>query len=142
MFSGITPAHVGKRCLCRKHLQQSEDHPRTCGEKLFLIRKILHFQKSPPHMRGKAGMNQALNHEEWITPAHAGKSFISHIFSECRRDHPRTCGEKLKLHNRHHCTTGSPPHMRGKAMSNDKAFSIYGITPTHAGKRSSYVYSL
>ena len=30
---GITPAHAGKSRTKRLPMQQSKDHPRTCGEK-------------------------------------------------------------------------------------------------------------
>ena len=54
-------------------------------------------------------------------------------------DHPRTCGEKwLVLHG---CGLwqGSPPHMRGKGLSQRAHEQIRGITPAHAGKRNLHI---
>ena len=71
---GITPAHAGKSEWNGWKMQRSGDHPRTCGEKLYLQSK-----------NGKGCR---------ITPAHAGKSSAMAFSSIFLRDHPRTCGEK------------------------------------------------
>ena len=34
---GITPAHAGKRCFMLAIVKATEDHPRTCGEKICAI---------------------------------------------------------------------------------------------------------
>ena len=75
--AGITPAHAGKSRTKRLPMQQSKDHPRTCGEKSTLISALNKVQGSPPHMRGKAYQSVCENLERGITPAHAGKSLAS-----------------------------------------------------------------
>ena len=73
----ITPAGAGKtyshggRAYCR------EDHPRRCGENTFDMCTPLFRQGSPPQVRGK---HYPAFIDEWnnrITPAGAGKTFLS-----------------------------------------------------------------
>ena len=87
-------------------------------------------------MRGKGGPNHVQRTKEGITPAHAGKRRTSRAFVLLTRDHPRACGEKPYSLNRPPDGSGSPPRMRGKAVS--AVVQLFGdrITPAHAGKRS------
>ena len=69
----ITPAYAGKRgrtsiCLCN-----IRDHPRVCGEKVFLIVGIPKARGSPPRMRGKVSQCLFGLVPYGITPAYAGK---------------------------------------------------------------------
>ena len=48
---------------------------------------------------------------------------------------PRVCGEKKLRSVSTISAIGSPPRMRGKAMSNQVATSVERITPAYAGKR-------
>ncbi len=74
---GITPAYAGKRVSDTPAMPKSRDHPRLCGEKLFLSGIAVYCLGSPPPMRGKATSDpEALTHTG-ITPAYAGKSAIS-----------------------------------------------------------------
>ena len=91
------------------------DHPRICGEKGFIGLEVGLYPGSPPHMRGKAGINPTIGARPRITPAYAGKSLlIAIVFApfngitpayagkrywrrcSCSAlwDHPRICGEK------------------------------------------------
>ena len=45
-------------------------------------------------MRGKAGIAALIAIFVGITPAYAGKSFLSTSRAFCNQDHPRLCGEK------------------------------------------------
>ena len=132
---GITPAHAGKSGWCSTGAASGKDHPRTCGEKAYRNGLTSKSEGSPPHMRGKEICTYRIFAHNRITPAHAGKRIITFIQEILRRDHPRTCGEKI-------CdwccmceTQGSPPHMRGKAAPTVPATFPTGITPAHAGKR-------
>ena len=51
--TGITPAHAGKSKELRLVLLNQRDHPRTCGEKIYLLLILCLLLGSPPHMRGK-----------------------------------------------------------------------------------------
>ena len=51
------------------------------------------------------------------------------------RDHPRVCGEKLRIVEVGRVKEGSPPHVRGKAGAAGPCTGGAGITPAYAGKR-------
>ena len=111
---GITPACAGKRCPDTESSGCSRDHPRVCGEKSMLERRLNHALGSPPHVRGKVRTPIIPHFRGGITPACAGKSHLWLQAYSHRKDHPRMCGEKGAALPAH-----SPPG---------------GITPAHAGK--------
>ena len=53
---------------------------------------------------------------------------------QIHRDHPRACGENDFAHILIHRHIGSPPRMRGKRPTSQKAVFDIRITPAHAGK--------
>ena len=65
-------------------------------------------------MRGKDVAGVVSSGTNRITPAHAGKRAFTHTTTLTKRDHPRTCGEKI--------------------LRNQGSSDIPGITPAHAGK--------
>ena len=73
IFIRITPAHAGKSLFPSPFGIQSEDHPRTCGEKSIHFDEIERELGSPPHMRGKACFETSCKGPKRVTPAHAGK---------------------------------------------------------------------
>ena len=91
----ITPAHAGKRTMKLSTAHAEKDHPRTCGEKFACSEQTAYLEGSPPHMRGKGAGLPCRKVFCRITPAHAGKSLKRAEQGEVKRDHPRTCGEKL-----------------------------------------------
>ena len=89
---------------------------------------------SPPPMRGKAVLPDAIITAVGITPAYAGKrkgTFAGMIPCE---DHPRLCGEKAPHRAGKTVLLGSPPPMRGKEPQNVTSIKFYRITPAYAGK--------
>ncbi len=99
---------------------------------------------SPPRVRGKADRAKYNNDWRGITPARAGKSILMVTFRIAGRDHPRACGEKSIARLGLCPLGGSPPRVRGKAVSNIDVKPKLGITPARAGKsnqfRLAYVY--
>ena len=53
IFQRITPAYAGKSIGRRIISKQTKDHPRLCGEKLFVCAFRFSLYGSPPPMRGK-----------------------------------------------------------------------------------------
>ena len=90
---------------------------------------------SPPHTRGKDFRGISEDSDKGITPAHAGKSQCSGRRTMLPRDHPRTRGEKSSIRATSVFGLGSPPHTRGKDLTNAWVSAIIRITPAHAGKR-------
>ena len=134
---GITPAYAGKSTCLILFDTLLKDHPRVCGEKKSIFAQFWAKWGSPPRMRGKAHDIEVLKDALRITPAYAGKSWHSYGPKNCRRDHPRVCGEKTVRTVATLDRMGSPPRMRGKGVVVQILHSLYGITPAYAGKRDS-----
>ena len=115
--SRITPAYAGKRCAVPQRYQQTQDHPRLCGEKFFAKAFRVSMVGSPPPMRGKVTYSSEFRAYIRITPAYAGKR-LPPVRCDCRLwDHPRLCGEKFRINFFCNAVVGSPPPMRGKGSS-------------------------
>ena len=71
---GITPAWAGKSWQSGNRLCFTWDHPRMGGEKLTSGVFSSAEDGSPPHRRGKVGLDGGLSEAVGITPAQAGKS--------------------------------------------------------------------
>ena len=89
-------------------------------------------------MRGKAKLAVESSACCRITPAYAGKRIP--YFAACFTisDHPRLCGEKIRMPEKYPIILGSPPPMRGKGPDCFGDCTHNGITPAYAGKRSVY----
>ena len=93
-------------------------------------------------MRGKVFGVHGIISDTGITPAYAGKSFVSAVVICGVRDHPRLCGEKRCRQALRCSSAGSPPPMRGKGDIEEKWVMANRITPAYAGKRQlSTLYS-
>ncbi len=92
--SGITPASAGKRTRLVLYVHNLGDHPRECGEKRSIASQSPRTSGSPPRVRGKELQERYNPIKGRITPASAGKSYVSVRFVIWPRDHPRECGEK------------------------------------------------
>ena len=90
MTAGITLAYAGKR-------SKSMTLRSLRGEKRTRNLSVRSRLGSPPHVRGKEQMLQQAGRVWGITPAYAGKSDRADIILSPNRDHPRVCGEKMKL---------------------------------------------
>ena len=85
-------------------------------------------------MRGKVQAQSRDWKPERITPACAGKRFEKDPTEKGYKDHPRMCGEKLYTPCMIAPKVGSPPHVRGKEISDIETAKKMGITPACAGK--------
>ena len=133
---GITPACAGKRLKNNGIWRFRRDHPRVCGEKCHVQTFQSNQLGSPPRVRGKGLIPAALMSFTGITPACAGKSLRRWKTDSFLRDHPRVCGEKHFPHGINITLRGSPPRVRGKALSKEETPITDGITPACAGKRA------
>ena len=112
--TGITPACAGKTI---KRIQASVfawDHPRVCGKNQFSQQSLQLLQGSPPHVREKLHIDNGIFTQSRITPACAGKTFISDIMVMRARDHPRMCGKNVRIAALEISCVGSPPRVREK----------------------------
>ena len=85
-------------------------------------------------MRGKGYLEPFYSIYHRITPAYAGKSSLSLSAGLLGADHPRLCGEKVIPPPELPPVPGSPPPMRGKALTIIVLFIFFRITPAYAGK--------
>ncbi len=90
---------------------------------------------SPPRMRGQASVVRATLDTVRITPADAGSSTDSCGTGKNPWDHPRGCGDKFGQGPLYSPEWGSPPRMRGQALSGSVHCTCPGITPADAGTR-------
>ena len=105
-----------------------------CGEKCEMAASSKAMVGSPPRVRGKVCFFKGVYFKLRITPACAGKSMSSSPRSPNLSDHPRVCGEKAGREYRQMITPGSPPRVRGKAISANTVDGEWRITPACAGK--------
>ena len=111
----ITPACAGRRRRLRPTWSKGKDHPRVCGEKLFVSRTAVVDVGSPP--------------------ACAGRSNFRITRRRTRGDHPRVCGEKSTATSIQSSSCGSPPRVRGEADQGHQSPHRGRITPACAGRR-------
>ncbi len=136
----IGPACAGKSLLWIICILIPTDHPRMCGEKSPWYTGFTGMAGSPPHVRGKEDCAIPRRLPLGITPACAGKRSIGGKQMTKGEDHPRMCGEKGTQSGMSKPTEGSPPHVRGKALSGGGTVSGRRITPACAGK--SFIVSI
>ena len=136
-FGRITPAHAGKTPTAKAVYDALQDHPRACGENIYLPPCGSDSKGSPPRMRGKHCWQNSKASRFGITPAHAGKTDNRWYERLTDTDHPRACGENFELALPTLRSGGSPPRMRGKQFNDMPRSPNERITPAHAGKTSS-----
>ena len=90
------------------------DHPRGCGENVYVFPCVRNKPGSPPRMRGKRTYAVKFALDYGITPADAGKTSAAEFFYARYWDHPRGCGENIERPYVIGEALGSPPRMRGK----------------------------
>ena len=117
---GITPAGAGKTRPARLSPWVNRDHPRRCGENIYLPFHCYSVRGSPPQVRGKLSIPSLSNDDNRITPADAGKTLTA----------SRLCPKN----------PGSPPRMRGKPSHIRQARQLRRITPADAGKTIGRVF--
>ena len=89
----ITPAGAGKTGSPGHFSPFEKDHPRRCGENQSYAERTFCKSGSPPQVRGKPELADSARAAVGITPAGAGKTFITTCSGRMTKDHPRRCGE-------------------------------------------------
>ena len=130
---GITPAGAGTCDRSFPECRELQDHPRGCGDMLFLPACNDVKVGSPPRVRGHVHFISPFCFSSGITPAGAGTWGYFRSVHRTLWDHPRGCGDmvapaSLALH-----MMGSPPRVRGHGSSGRNARHQPGITPAGAG---------
>ena len=114
--AGITPAGAGKTPVADARAICAWDHPRRCGENMFVRSRPQGELGSPPQVRGKLYAADGVPLKYRITPAGAGKTSRQDPSCSPPEDHPRRCGENLAEKKSLFSCLGSPPQVRGKPV--------------------------
>ena len=133
----ITPAGAGKTYTVKRKACGMKDHPRRCGENLFVPDGQEIADGSPPQVRGKLGLLKKSSSVKRITPAGAGKTLRHNRSDNTKKDHPRRCGENQSSDSADARRPGSPPQVRGKPVMPEAVTTAFRITPAGAGKTGS-----
>src|SRR5690554_3879065 len=88
---------------------------------------------SPPRVRGPGEIKGFACQPKRITPACAGTSHEWRYITNDNQDHPRVCGDQLRLNVSFICRVGSPPRVRGPAIITRREITETRITPACAG---------
>ena len=105
-----------------------------CGEEATAERYLRAGRGSPPHVRGRVDFGDYSAKCSRITPACAGKRRPCNWNIRLGGDHPRMCGEETAVLFFAVQGLGSPPHVRGRALTLDAFIRLARITPACAGK--------
>ena len=130
---GIIPAYAGNTTAAAALPLMLEDHPRVCGEHQACGGPTDLSAGSSPRMRGTLRGGKGRARERGIIPAYAGNTGIGEIVIDAVEDHPRVCGEHLKLAECAQVGRGSSPRMRGTPFADGVEHAANGIIPAYAG---------
>ena len=130
---GIIPAYAGNTRYPVMTPIPPGDHPRVCGEHLRLQKARYRFRGSSPRMRGTLPSHCRPLNRRGIIPAYAGNTNVNVAQKFSSWDHPRVCGEHLRLQKARYRFRGSSPRMRGTLPSHCRPLNRRGIIPAYAG---------
>ena len=134
VFLRNIPAHAGKTSWCDvKHVGAGE-HPRACGENKRLGLMRWGPPGTSPRMRGKLWPGHFGRPGSRNIPAHAGKTSVLMPIFSWNWEHPRACGENIKMSDEKIQEAGTSPRMRGKLPESGAPPPPRGNIPAHAGK--------
>ncbi len=104
-----------------------------CGEQILNLLRHDVVPGSPPRVRGTAVQTSSMGKVHRITPACAGNSVLRIVQATDVEDHPRVCGEQLRVRWCLGRKVGSPPRVRGTVVFHVSQLFHRGITPACAG---------
>ena len=129
----IIPARAGPTRAKNWLLENTPDHPRSCGANVFVCCVLYCSYGSSPLVRGQRVLSIAFGTPERIIPARAGPTQILSFNSALWADHPRSCGANAiagvydKIH------LGSSPLVRGQQANTYGSQTTARIIPARAG---------
>ena len=132
-MDGIIPACAGNTRLFQDRRPLLWDHPRVCGEHFDGVEAGGYVRGSSPRVRGTPRGYRRCVRWHGIIPACAGNTKASVRRRQAAQDHPRVCGEHLRLALMSSRLTGSSPRVRGTHGAADHPGAVAGIIPACAG---------
>ena len=134
----IIPAYAGNTPTRTPSGTASRDHPRVCGEHVYVSNPDILDPGSSPRMRGTRLRARRFAARFGIIPAYAGNTNCRSACVAPNRDHPRVCGEHSEWQRMFHTCPGSSPRMRGTPNPAILLGSSRGIIPAYAGNTKPY----
>ena len=131
--AGIIPAYAGSTAGDIVTVTATRNHPRVCGEHLFMAIEMSMSRGSSPRMRGAPAGYGSYRGHAGIIPAYAGSTNVLDLSSAWVGDHPRVCGEHGLGARLHRNVWGSSPRMRGALGAALSVMFSRGIIPAYAG---------
>src|SRR5699024_8781113 len=113
---GLIPAHAGSTNLNRPRPEPLPAHPRSCGERLGKPTELVIQAGSSPLMRGAQILDDLIEGNMGLIPAHAGSTDSNPIVRRANTAHPRSCGEHGSVSINVRSLDGSSPLMRGALL--------------------------
>ena len=133
-YSGrIIPAYAGSTNIQSLTSNDSEDHPRVCGEHGCSSFELHRAGGSSPRMRGALCLFHIRFGPPGIIPAYAGSTGTARPARLAGEDHPRVCGEHFSDALFPTFRAGSSPRMRGAPFHDNGIRFFGGIIPAYAG---------
>ena len=136
---GIIPACAGSTFVIVYPPRFSRDHPRMCGEHLWMHASTGATSGSSPHVRGALWPRVSGRASIGIIPACAGSTGHNAGYALRSRDHPRMCGEHKSMAFCVGTLRGSSPHVRGALVWSCPYCGHSGIIPACAGSTGNAV---
>ena len=131
--SGIIPACAGNTARSHERVSANRDHPRVCGEHMWVLVTLALKRGSSPRVRGTQSTRFFRTLQSGIIPACAGNTAWPTLGLISVRDHPRVCGEHETMDWSVVKRTGSSPRVRGTRTANTGKHRFIGIIPACAG---------
>ena len=131
---GITPACAGRTRATVRAIPGGRDHPRVCGKNLLFYYRKRERLGSPPRVREELTDVHRGKDTVGITPACAGRTYLTPVTAPYLQDHPRVCGKNLIHPWSRTLVRGSPPRVREEPATGKATRAERGITPACAGR--------
>ena len=112
-YIGIIPALAGNTIGRSRTHRHGWDHPRACGEHLYVAVLLVAIVGSSPRLRGTPVQHCTGCRRIGIIPALAGNTNSTAPFPRTPWDHPRACGEHSMRGMIGVRWWGSSPRLRG-----------------------------
>ena len=130
---GLIPARAGNTSVARYRAAVSGAHPRSRGEHVRMLSRVLRRLGSSPLARGTPNLGRHILKARGLIPARAGNTCRPRPSAERGRAHPRSRGEHYPPGNRAGVDGGSSPLARGTRRSIPSLATICGLIPARAG---------
>ena len=141
MCARFIPAYAGNAPSRSSRNRARPVHPRIRGERAKGRFPSATRTGSSPHTRGTRGLGAGSRIGRRFIPAYAGNASGLSLTRGIQSVHPRIRGERLDLHQKRHCTSGSSPHTRGTLLDGGGVCHEDRFIPAYAGNASQSVFT-